>query len=157
MVGLTDRKAAERTLVLAHAPEGHAAGEIALQSGKRHQCQPDACDCEHQRPESHRVDVVRDVVAGHYESEDPCGAHDRHCHGEIPGAGAPQTAEEPVAEAQQAEDETAKEIPAAQSLADAAEKGDAAAVQDALAATREAYKASNGLATDLGLDKCAAQ
>lgn len=54
-------------------------------------------------------------------------------------------------------DETAKTIPAAQSLADAAEKGNAAGVQDALAATREAYKASNGLATDLGLDKCAAQ
>jgi hypothetical protein len=54
-------------------------------------------------------------------------------------------------------DETAKTIPAAQSLAAAAEKGDAAGVQDALAATREAYKASNGLATDLGLDKCAAQ
>ena len=54
-------------------------------------------------------------------------------------------------------DETAKTIPAAQSLADAAEKGNAAGVQDALAATRDAYKASNSLATDLGLDECAAQ
>jgi hypothetical protein len=54
-------------------------------------------------------------------------------------------------------DETAKTIPAAQSLAVAAKKGNAAGVQDALAATRAAYQASNRLATDLELDKCAAE
>jgi hypothetical protein len=54
-------------------------------------------------------------------------------------------------------DETAKAIPAAQSLADAAEKGDAAAVESAIAAAQMANKASDQLATDLGLDKCAAE
>jgi hypothetical protein len=54
-------------------------------------------------------------------------------------------------------DETAKAIPAAQSLAEAAEKGDAAAVQDAIAAAQTANEASDRLATDLGLDSCAAE
>jgi hypothetical protein len=53
-------------------------------------------------------------------------------------------------------DETAKAIPAAQSLAAAAEKSDAAAVQEAIAAGQKANDASDQLATDLGLDKCAA-
>ena len=52
-------------------------------------------------------------------------------------------------------DETAKTIPAAQSLADAAEKGDAAAVQKAEAQAQAASDSSNRLATDLGLDQCA--
>jgi hypothetical protein len=52
-------------------------------------------------------------------------------------------------------DETAKAIPAAQSLADAAEKGDAAAVQEAIAAGQKANDASDRLATELELDKCA--
>jgi hypothetical protein len=54
-------------------------------------------------------------------------------------------------------DETAKAIPAAQSLAAAAEKGDAAAVQNAIAAAQAANNASDRLAADLGLDKCAAE
>jgi hypothetical protein len=53
-------------------------------------------------------------------------------------------------------DETAKAIPAAQSLADAAEKGDAAAVEEAIAAGQKANDASDRLATNLELDKCAA-
>ena len=53
-------------------------------------------------------------------------------------------------------DETAKAIPAAQSLVDAAEKGDAAAVQKAIAEAQAASDASDRLATDLELDKCAA-
>jgi hypothetical protein len=53
-------------------------------------------------------------------------------------------------------DETAKTIPAAQSLADAAERGDAAAVQKAEAQAQAASDSSNRLATDLELDKCAA-
>jgi hypothetical protein len=52
-------------------------------------------------------------------------------------------------------DETAKTIPAAQSLADAAERGDAAAVQKAEAQAQAASDSSNRVATDLGLDKCA--
>jgi hypothetical protein len=54
-------------------------------------------------------------------------------------------------------DETAKAIPAAQKLADAAEKGDAAAVQTAIAAAQEASRASDRLATGLELDKCATE
>ena len=53
-------------------------------------------------------------------------------------------------------DETAKTIPAAQSLADAAEKGDAAAVQKAEAQAQAASDSSNQLANDLELDQCAA-
>jgi hypothetical protein len=52
-------------------------------------------------------------------------------------------------------DETAKAIPPAQRLADAAENGDAAAVQKAEAEARASSDSSNRLATDLGLDQCA--
>jgi hypothetical protein len=53
-------------------------------------------------------------------------------------------------------DETAKAIPAAEKLADAAEKSDAAAVQDAIKEGQQADEASDELATKLGLDRCAA-
>jgi hypothetical protein len=52
--------------------------------------------------------------------------------------------------------ETAKAIPAAQSLAAAAEKADAAGVQKAIAQAQAASAASDRLATDLQLDQCAA-
>jgi hypothetical protein len=52
-------------------------------------------------------------------------------------------------------DETEKGVPAAQKLADAAEKNDAAAVQQALAAARKADQASDEIATKLGLNGCA--
>jgi hypothetical protein len=52
--------------------------------------------------------------------------------------------------------ETAKAIPAAEKLADAAEKGDAAAVQDAIREGQQADEASDELATKLKLDRCAA-
>jgi hypothetical protein len=52
-------------------------------------------------------------------------------------------------------DETAKAIPAARQLADAAEKRDAAAVQEALQAGQRAGAASDEIATKLGLDQCA--
>jgi hypothetical protein len=52
--------------------------------------------------------------------------------------------------------QTAKAIPAAEKLADAAEKGDAAAVQDAIKEGQQADDASDGLATKLKLDQCAA-
>jgi hypothetical protein len=52
-------------------------------------------------------------------------------------------------------DETEKAIPAAQNLADAAEKNDAAALQEALAAARNADEASDKIATKLGLTGCA--
>jgi hypothetical protein len=54
-------------------------------------------------------------------------------------------------------DETAKAIPAAEKLADAAEKGDAAAVQDAIKEGEQADSASDELATKLKLDRCAAE
>jgi hypothetical protein len=54
-------------------------------------------------------------------------------------------------------DETAKAIPAAENLADAAEKGDAAAVQDAIKEGEQADSASDELATKLKLDRCAAE
>jgi hypothetical protein len=54
-------------------------------------------------------------------------------------------------------DETAKAIPAARKLADAAAKQDAAAVQEALQAGNEADAESDRLATKLGLDRCAAE
>jgi hypothetical protein len=53
-------------------------------------------------------------------------------------------------------DETAKAIPAAEKLADAAEKNDAAAVQDAIKEGQQADEASDELATKLKLDGCAA-
>jgi hypothetical protein len=53
-------------------------------------------------------------------------------------------------------DETAKAIPAAEKLADAAEKNDAAAVQSAIKEAQQADDASDGLATELKLDRCAA-
>jgi hypothetical protein len=53
-------------------------------------------------------------------------------------------------------DETAKAIPAAQKLADAAKKNDAAAVQEAINAGQQADDASDQLATKLELDRCAA-
>ena len=53
-------------------------------------------------------------------------------------------------------DETAKAIPAAEELADAAEKNDAAAVQDAIKEGQQADDASDELATKLKLDRCAA-
>jgi hypothetical protein len=53
-------------------------------------------------------------------------------------------------------DETAKAIPAAQKLADAAKKNDAAAVQEAISAGQQADDASDELATKLKLDRCAA-
>jgi hypothetical protein len=54
-------------------------------------------------------------------------------------------------------DETAKAIPAARKLADAAAKQDAAAVQEALQEGEEADAESDRLATKLGLDRCAAE
>ncbi len=54
-------------------------------------------------------------------------------------------------------DETAKAIPAAEKLADAAEKNDAAAVQDAIKEGQEADSASDELAIKLKLDGCAAE
>jgi hypothetical protein len=53
-------------------------------------------------------------------------------------------------------DETAKAIPAARKLADAAAKNDAAAVQEALKEGNDANTASDELATKLGLPQCAA-
>jgi hypothetical protein len=53
-------------------------------------------------------------------------------------------------------DETAKAIPAAEKLAGAAEKNDAAAVQDAMKEGQQADEASDALATKLELDGCAA-
>jgi hypothetical protein len=53
-------------------------------------------------------------------------------------------------------DETAKAIPAAEKLADAAEKSDAAAVQEAIQEGQQADDASDELATKLKLDGCAA-
>jgi hypothetical protein len=53
-------------------------------------------------------------------------------------------------------DETAKAIPAAEKLADAAEKNDAVAVQDAIKQGQQADSASDELATKLKLDRCAA-
>jgi hypothetical protein len=53
-------------------------------------------------------------------------------------------------------DETAKAIPAAETLADAAAKNDAAAVQDAIKEGQQADEASDELATKLGLGRCAA-
>jgi hypothetical protein len=52
-------------------------------------------------------------------------------------------------------DETEKAVPAARKLADAAEKNDAAALQEALAAARKADEASDEIATKLGLTGCA--
>jgi hypothetical protein len=52
-------------------------------------------------------------------------------------------------------DETEKGIPAAQKLADAAEKNDEAAVQEALDAARKADQASDEIAGKLGLTGCA--
>ena len=52
--------------------------------------------------------------------------------------------------------ETAKAIPAAEKLADAAEKGDTAAVQEAIREGQQADQASDELATKLGLGRCAA-
>jgi hypothetical protein len=52
--------------------------------------------------------------------------------------------------------ETAKAIPAAEKLADAAEKSDAAAVQEAIQEGQQADDASDELATKLKLDGCAA-
>jgi hypothetical protein len=52
-------------------------------------------------------------------------------------------------------DETAKAVPAARQLADAATENDAAAVQEALAAARKAEQASDEIATKLGLTGCA--
>jgi hypothetical protein len=52
-------------------------------------------------------------------------------------------------------DETEKAVPAARKLADAAENNDTAALQDALAAAREADQASDEIATKLGLTGCA--
>jgi hypothetical protein len=52
-------------------------------------------------------------------------------------------------------DETEKAVPAAQKLADAAEKSDAAALQEALAEARKADQASDEIATKLGLTGCA--
>jgi hypothetical protein len=53
-------------------------------------------------------------------------------------------------------DETAKAIPAAEKLADAAKRNDAAAVQDAIKEGQQADQASDDLATKLKLDRCAA-
>jgi hypothetical protein len=52
-------------------------------------------------------------------------------------------------------DETQKAVPAAQKLADAAEKNDAAGLQEALSEARKADQASDDIATKLGLDGCA--
>jgi len=54
-------------------------------------------------------------------------------------------------------DATAKAIPAAEKLADAAEKNDAAAVQDAIKEGQQADDASDELAAKLKLDRCAAE
>jgi tripartite-type tricarboxylate transporter receptor subunit TctC len=54
-------------------------------------------------------------------------------------------------------DETAKAIPAAEKLADAAEKSDAAAVQEAIQEGQQADDASDQLAAKLNLDGCAAE
>jgi hypothetical protein len=54
-------------------------------------------------------------------------------------------------------DETAKAIPAAEKLAGAAEKNDAAAVEDAIKEGQQADEASDELATKLGLGRCAAE
>jgi hypothetical protein len=53
-------------------------------------------------------------------------------------------------------DETEKAIPAARKLADAAEKRDAAAVQEAIKEGNAADEASDRIATKLGLTECAA-
>jgi hypothetical protein len=53
-------------------------------------------------------------------------------------------------------DETAKAIPAAERLADAAQKNDAAAVQNAIKEAQQADHASDELATELELNRCAA-
>ena len=52
-------------------------------------------------------------------------------------------------------DQTEKAVPAAQKLADAAEKNDAAALQEALDEARKADQASDEIATKLGLTGCA--
>jgi hypothetical protein len=52
---------------------------------------------------------------------------------------------------------TERAIPAAEQLADAAEKQDAEAVQDALQAGEAADKESDRIALQLGLDKCATE
>lgn len=52
-------------------------------------------------------------------------------------------------------DETEKAVPAARKLADAAEKNDAAAVQEALSEGNAANQKSDRLATKLGLSSCA--
>lgn len=52
-------------------------------------------------------------------------------------------------------DETEKAIPAARKLADAAEKQDAAAVEEALQEGQRADAASDEVAKKLGLDRCA--
>ena len=53
-------------------------------------------------------------------------------------------------------DETEKAIPAAQKIADAAKKNDAAAVQEAIKEGQQSDDASDALATKLKLDRCAA-
>jgi hypothetical protein len=53
-------------------------------------------------------------------------------------------------------DETAKAIPAAEKLADAAAKSDPTAVQEAIQEGEQADSASDELATKLKLDRCAA-
>lgn len=52
-------------------------------------------------------------------------------------------------------DETAKAIPAARDLSEAAADQDAAAVQEAIAQGQRADEAADRLATKLGLDSCA--
>jgi hypothetical protein len=52
-------------------------------------------------------------------------------------------------------DETEKAIPAAQKLANAAEKNDAAALQEALEAARDSDRASDEIARELNLTGCA--
>lgn len=64
--------------------------------------------------------------------------------------------EELVEEYDRMLDATEGAIPAARRLADAAEKQDAAAVQEALQAGEAADKESDRIAVKLGLDKCAA-
>lgn len=54
-------------------------------------------------------------------------------------------------------DETAKAIPAAQALSEAAVEEDPAAVEDAIAQGQEADEASDRIATELGLDECGQQ
>ena len=53
-------------------------------------------------------------------------------------------------------DETEKAIPAAQKIADAAKKNDAAAVQEAIKEGQQSDDTSDALATKLKLDRCAA-